>query len=433
MEEHNIYAMWIAGGIFAITFIIILSEKIHRTIIALAGASIMVMVGMYMNFYSQEEALESIDFNTLGLLMGMMILVSMLQKTGFFEYLAIITAKKTKGNPWLLVVFLGTITTVLSMIIDNVTTIVLIAPVTVIIAEMLGINPIPLLMAEALLSDTGGVATLVGDPPNILIGSAAHLSFNDFLIHLAPVVFVIWLVTLFLLKFIFRKEMAEKPKHIDALQKMDEKAALKDPKALKKILFSLGVVIILFFVHHHLGLLPSFVAMIGAGLALMLVQPNPDDILHDVHWTVLLFFASLFVVVGGIERAGLLDIVATRILSLAAGNLLVTCVVVIWVAAICSAIVDNIPFTMAMIPVIQYLETKGINVSPLWWALAMGVGFGGNGTPIGSTANVVTVSISERTNFPITFKIWFKSGSQVMLATCAMATVIMIVFFKWFT
>ncbi|KKK53173.1 hypothetical protein LCGC14_3097450, partial [marine sediment metagenome] len=209
MEEHNIYAMWIAGGIFIITFIIILSEKIHRTIIALAGASIMVMVGMYMNFYSQEEALESIDFNTLGLLMGMMIIVSMLQKTGFFEYLAIITAKKTKGNPWLLVVFLGTITTVLSMIIDNVTTIVLIAPVTVIIAEMLGINPIPLLMAEALLSDTGGVATLVGDPPNILIGSAANLSFTDFLIHLAPVVFFIWLVTLFLLKFIFRKEMKE--------------------------------------------------------------------------------------------------------------------------------------------------------------------------------------------------------------------------------
>ena len=425
--------MWIAGAIFITTFGIILSEKIHRTIIALAGASIMVSVGMYMGFYSQGAALESIDFNTLGLLMGMMIIVSMLQKTGFFEYLAIITAKKTKGNPWLLVVFLGTVTTALSTIIDNVTTIVLIAPVTVIIARLLGINPIPLLMAEALLSDTGGVATLVGDPPNILIGSAANLSFNDFLVHLAPVVFVIWIVTLFLLKFIFRKELAEKPKNIDALQKMDEKEALKDPKALKKILFALGVVVTLFFVHHHLHLQPSFVAMIGAALALILVQPEPDSILRDVHWSVLLFFASLFVVVGGVEKAGLLHVIADKISGMASGNLVLTCILVIWVSAFLSAIVDNIPFTIAMIPVIHHLETQGINVSPLWWALALGVGFGGNGTPIGSTANIVTVSVSERTNTPITFKIWIKSGSQVMLATCTMATIIMVVFFKFFT
>lgn len=432
MEEHNTFAMWIAGGIFTITFGIILSEKIHRTIIALFGALVMVAVGMYMGFYSQGKALESIDFNTLGLLLGMMIIVSMLQKTGFFEYLAIITAKKTKGDPWLLVVMLGTITTVLSTMIDNVTTIVLIAPVTIIIAELLGINPIPLLMAEALLSDTGGVATLVGDPPNILIGSAANLSFNDFLIHLAPVVFVIWLVTLFLLKFIFRKELAIKPRNVDSLQKMDEKKALKDPKSLKKILISLAIVILLFFIHHHLHLLPSFVAMIGAAIALIWVRPDPDDILKDVHWSVLLFFAALFILVGGVEKAGLLNIVGENISGMAANNLLLTCIVVIWVSAILSAIVDNIPFTIAMIPVIHHLETQGINVTPLWWALALGVGFGGNGTPIGSTANVVTVAVSEKTKFPITFKIWIKSGSQVMLATCAMATIIMIVFFKFF-
>lgn len=432
MEEHNTFAMWIAGGIFTITFGIILSEKIHRTIIALFGALVMVAVGMYMGFYSQGKALESIDFNTLGLLLGMMIIVSMLQKTGFFEYLAIITAKKTKGDPWLLVVMLGTITTVLSTMIDNVTTIVLIAPVTIIIAELLGINPIPLLMAEALLSDTGGVATLVGDPPNILIGSAANLSFNDFLIHLAPVVFVIWLVTLFLLKFIFRKELAIKPRNVDSLQKMDEKEALKDPKSLKKILISLAIVILLFFIHHHLHLLPSFVAMIGAAIALIWVRPDPDDILKDVHWSVLLFFAALFILVGGVEKAGLLNIVGENISGMAANNLLLTCIVVIWVSAILSAIVDNIPFTIAMIPVIHHLETQGINVTPLWWALALGVGFGGNGTPIGSTANVITVAISEKTKFPITFKIWIKSGSQVMLATCAMATIIMIVFFKFF-
>lgn len=422
---------YVAGFIFIVTFAIIISEKIHRTIIALAGAVVMVVAGMYFGFYSQDAALKAIDFNTIGLLMGMMIIVNMLKRTGFFEYLATIVAKKTKGNPWLLMLLLGTITSFVSMIIDNVTTVVMMVPITIAVAQIIGINPIPILLAEALLSNTGGVATLVGDPPNIMIGSAANLSFNDFLVKLAPIVIIIWLSSVVLLKLIFRRELREKPKNIDALLNLNEKEALRDPKALKKILFSLAVVLILFLVHHKLHIQSSFVALIGAAIAFMWVRPDPDEILKEVEWTVLLFFACLFVAVGGLEHAGILDIAAVKISQYASGNLILTSLIIIWASAILSAIVDNIPFTMAMIPVILHLETQGINVAPLWWALALGVGFGGNGTPIGSSAGVVTVAMSERTNFPITFKKWFRSGSILMVANCLLASILVVIFFKF--
>ena len=275
-------AYLISGFIVAGTIAAILADKVHRTIVALFGACVMVAVGMGMGFYSQEAALASIDFNTLGLLLGMMILVSMLSRTGFFEYLAILTAKKSKGNPWYLLLILGTITTVLSMFLDNVTTIVIIAPVTVLIAEILGINPVPLLMAEALLSDTGGVATLVGDPPNIMIGSAAGFSFIDFLVHLAPIVFVVWLVVLMLLRFLFRKELAQVPDNIEALMKLDENAALHDKRALTRILIILGGTILLFFLHNWLHLKPAFVALMGAAAAFLWVQPEVEEVLKDV-------------------------------------------------------------------------------------------------------------------------------------------------------
>jgi Na+/H+ antiporter NhaD/arsenite permease-like protein len=430
IEPERIH-QYIAGFIFIVTFAIIISEKIHRTIIALAGAVVMVLAGMYFGFYSQGAALKAIDFNTIGLLMGMMIIVNMLKRTGFFEYLATIVAKKTKGSPWLLMLLLGAITTFLSMIIDNVTTVVMMVPITIAVAEIIGINPVPILLAVVLLSNTGGVATLVGDPPNIMIGSAANLSFNDFLVKLAPIVIIIWLSSVVLLKFIFRKELREKPKNVDALLSLDEKEALRDPKALKKILFSLAVVLILFLVHHKLHMQSSLVALIGAAIAFMWVRPDPDEILKEVEWSVLLFFACLFIAVGGLEGAGILDIAAERIGHYATGNLIVTTLILIWASAILSAIVDNIPFTMAMIPVILHLETQGINVTPLWWALALGVGFGGNGTPIGSSAGIVTVAMSERTRFPITFKTWFKSGSILMVANCLLASILVVIFFKF--
>jgi Na+/H+ antiporter NhaD/arsenite permease-like protein len=420
----------IATIIFAVTFILIFTEKIHRTVIGMLGAVIMVGAGMLYKFYGPAQALHAIDFNTIGLLLGMMIIVTILEKTGFFQYLAILAAKKTKGDPWKLVVVLGTVTTLVSLVLDNVTTVVLIAPVTIIIARLLKISPIPLLMAEALLSDTGGVATLVGDPPNIMIGSAAGFSFNDFLTHIAPIVVLAWIVTLITLKFVFRKEMEEKPQNVEALMEMDEKDALKDVKTLKKIAFVLGLVVVLFFMHSSMHMPPSMVALIGAALAMVLVNPkkDPQPILEKVEWSVLLFFAALFVIVGGLEHAGVLEVLATKIAGLAGGNPVFAAIAILWISAFMSAIVDNIPFTVAMIPVLSYLESQGVPTNLLWWSLALGVGFGGNGTPIGSTANIVVVAKSEQTDTPITFKSWLKSGTSAALATLLVATVMIFTF-----
>jgi Na+/H+ antiporter NhaD/arsenite permease-like protein len=286
-------------------------------------------------------------------------------------------------------------------------------------------------MAIALLSDTGGVATLVGDPPNVMIGSAAGLSFNDFLVRLAPIVIVAWLVALLLLRFLFRRELAQKPRDIEALAKLDENMALHDRESLIKILIVLGGVILLFFLHNRLHLQPAFVALLGASVALVWVQPDVDEVLNDVEWSVLLFFAALFVAVGGLESSGLLNWLAEDITGLANQNLLLTGVILIWVSALLSAAVDNVPFTIVMIPIIMDLGATGVDITPLWWALALGAGFGGNGTPIGSTANVVTVSVSEKTASPITAKIWLKTGMPVMVATCTVGTILYVLTFRF--
>ncbi len=419
----------VATIIFVITFVAILTERVHRTIAAMAGAAVMLIVGMMMNFYSEEAALAAIDFDTLALLLGMMILVRMLQTTGFFRYIAIVAGKRSKGSPLILFITLGTLTTVLSMFLDNVTTIVLIAPVTILIAEILGINPIPMLMAEALLSDTGGVATLVGDPPNVLIGSAAGFSFTHFLTHLAPIVLVAWLVALLVLRFVFRRELSEKSSNVDALMQLDENAGLTDPASLRKILIVLAGIIILFFLSTPLGLSPGLIALLGAAAAMLWVRPDVESTLEHVEWSVLVFFAALFVTTGGLEASGVLGLLADRVAGLAGSNLLVASLAMLWIAAIMSAVVDNIPFTIAMLPVIAGVGHLGINVTPLWWALALGAGFGGNGTPIGSTANVITMSLSEKTRTPITTRIWLRSGLPVMLATCIVASIMFVLMF----
>lgn len=424
------YSFYVSLIIFGITFGLIISEKIHRTVIGAFGAIVMVLFGMAGGFYSPSQALEAIDFNTIGLLMGMMIIIAILEETGAFQYLGIYTAKKTKGNPWLLVVALGTLTTLLSLILDNVTTIILIVPVTVVVTKILKINPMPILMAEALLSDTGGVATLVGDPPNIMIGSAANFSFNTFLTHSLPVVFFAWLATLITLKIVFRKELKEKPQNIEELMKMDEKEAITDKGTLKIIILILCLVVGLFFAHSALHLAPSVVALIGAALALLLVSPkkDPQKIFAKIELSVLVFFAALFVIVGGLEHAGVLEYLANFLVSGGTENMVMTAIIVLWASAILSAVVDNIPFTVAMIPMIAHLQSQGVEVNLLWWALVFGVGFGGNGSPIGSTANVIVVSKSEQTDYPITFKSWFKSGTSTMLITCVVATVAILLF-----
>ncbi len=431
---HFTLPLVLSATVFIAIFALIISERVHRTVIALSGAIIIVSLGTIFKFYSPEQAFESVDFNTLGLLLGMMIIVIILEETGFLEYLAIISAQKARGNPWLLVVLLGTVTTVVSFILDNVTTVVIIVPVTILIAKMTRISATPLLMAEALLSDTGGVATLVGDPPNVMIGSAAHFSFNDFLTHVAPIVVVAWFVTLLSLRIVFRKELAKKPTHIDELMQWDARKSIKDKTNIVKTLSVLGVVILLFLVHDKLHIAPSFIALLGAIMVLTLVSlhKDPQGILAKVEWSVLGFFSALFVLVGSLEHAGVIKAITNIVLNHSVDNQMIMAIMLLWIAAVASAVIDNIPFTMAMIPVLLHMQsTTGGSVNLLWWALAMGVGFGGNGTPIGSTANVVVVSKSEETDEPITFIKWFHSGTVATVATCIVGTLAILLFHKY--
>ncbi len=426
--------MVLASAILVAAYVLIFTEVIHRTLAAVIGAVTMVGVGMAGGFYSQAGAVAAVDANTMFLLLGMMTLVVLLKPTGGFEYLAIRIAKAAKGSPARLLVYLSTTVTLISLVLDNVTTVLVFAPLTVVIARLLGINPVPYLMACALLSNTGGVATLVGDPPNVMIGSAANIDFNTFLFHMGPIILVAWLATLLTLLTMFRRELGHK---IDEVLDLDENKALKDKGGLIAICFSIAVVIGLFFIHHRFHLFPGYVAWVGVAVALGLVRPEPDEFLKEIDWSLLVFFAGLFIIVGGVEGSGLLDLLGQQLVSVAQdpAKLLVTALVVMWVSAVLSAAVDNIPFTVTMIPIISHLQTQGVDVMPLWWALAMGVGLGGNGSHIGATANVICVSEAERTHKPeyrITPLFWLRKGTPVMLITLLNCSVLFTIFFDYY-
>jgi Na+/H+ antiporter NhaD/arsenite permease-like protein len=426
--------MWTAGLILVAAYALIFSEVIHRTLAGVIGAVAMVMAGTAAGFYTQAEAVKSIDANTMFLLTGMMTLVVLLRPTGGFEYLAIRMAKLSRGSPKRLLVYISTVVTVISLFLDNVTTVLVFAPLTVVITRMLGLNPVPYLMAEALLSDTGGVATLVGDPPNVMIGSAAGIDFNHFLFHMGPIVLVAWVFTVFLMLYLFRSWLSEP---ISEVLDLDETKAIKDPRALVYILVALGIVIGLFFVHHHFDLFPGYVAWVGVAVAFILVRPDPDKFLGEIDWPVLIFFAGLFIIVGGVEASGLLDLIGEELAVIARDpdKLLMTALILMWVSGLLSAAVDNIPFTVTMIPIISHLETQGVDVMPLWWALALGVGLGGNGTHIGSTANVICVAEAERAGDPayrISPLLWLKKGTPVMVSTLTVASILLAVFFDYF-
>lgn len=427
----NIVAI-LASLIFVFSLGLIFSEKINRTIVAIVGATLMVGMGKILHFYSEEAALDAIDFNTLGLLLGMMMLVAMLEPTGFFGYLAVLAARASKGKPMRLFVLLGSVTTLLSMFLDNVTTVVLIAPVTILISEILGVSAIPYLVAEALLSNTGGVATLVGDPPNVLIGSAAGLSFTDFLVHSLPIVALAWAGALFLLQYLFKNELSKRPRSVKAVMKLNPVETLNQPGVARRIVVVLIATIVLFFVHDLLGMSPSFVALESAAFALLWIQPDFQEVLKKVEWSVLIFFTALFVMVGGLESAGVFESMIGLFERVAHIPPVLFGVGVIWIIAGLSAVVDNVPITIAFIPVIEGLGKLGMDTGPLWWALAFGAGFGGNGTIIGSTANIIVTALSERTRTPITPKLWNKRGLPVMLLTCAIASIMFILLYGTF-
>jgi Na+/H+ antiporter NhaD/arsenite permease-like protein len=432
----NVGDMVLAAGILLGAYVLIFSERVHRSIAALAGAVGMILAGEIAGFYTQEEAIAAVDGNTMLLLLGMMLLVAMLRPTGAFEYLAIRLAKLSASSPRRLLVYLSIVVSVLSMFLDNVTTVLIFAPLTILITQMLRLNPIPFLMAEAMLSNIGGAATLVGDPPNIMIGSAAGLGFNAFLIHLLPIIVPVWLVTVGLLLVLFRHDLKVMPTepaglgHFPVLD-LDESKAIRKPKMLRKVLWVMALVIGLFFFHHQLHLYPSFVAFIGVALALMLVRTNLEELLKEAEWTVLLFFAGLFVIVGGVEASGLLDLIGGQFAALAlAGDpsrLLFAALILMWVSALVSAVVDNIPFTVTMIPIVVGLQAKGVPTEPLWWALSIGVGLGGNGTHIGATANMICIAEAERAGLPgggISPKRWLMTGLPVMFVSLIIASLI---------
>lgn len=413
-------AMILASVIFVSVYGLIISEKIHRTVIALSGAVLMIVLG----FINQDLAVEFVDFNTIGLLTGMMLIVIVTKRTGFFEYIAIRAAKAARGEPQRLLIYFVIITAVASALLDNVTTVLLVAPVTIAITDTLEINPIPFLLSEVIASNIGGTATLIGDPPNIMIGSAVGLGFLDFIVNLTPVILVIGIVSIFVFKLIYRKQLYITPELKEKIMLFNENDYITDRKLLRQSLLTLGLVILGFFLHQKLGLESATVALFGAALLLLISRIEPHEILHEVEWTTIFFFIGLFVMVGTLEHLGIIKLLAQCALSLTGDNVVATGLLILWISAIASAFIDNIPFVATMIPLINAMgQIGGIDVTPLWWSLSLGACLGGNGTLIGASANLVVAGIAGKHGNPISFKEYFKIGFPMMLLSVAISTV----------
>jgi Na+/H+ antiporter NhaD/arsenite permease-like protein len=456
--KKNVAPILSISALVLISIYVVLSlEIIHRGSLALLGATIIVSAAIGLGALQPEESLdfmieEAIDFNTIGLLLGMMVIVAILGETGVFYWVGIKASNLSKGNLWKLMLLLCTFTAIASMFIDNVTTILLMVPVTLSIVRILKVPPIPFILSQALVSNIGGSATLIGDPPNILIGSAANIDFNAFLIYMAPTVAIVFLASLLLLRFFFRKDLQIREKQKQELTfendnnnkinltheliQPDEGSFIKDKDLLKKSMIVLVGVIVLFSLQnlHHVEV--SVIALGGAAVLLVITRAHFEKILHEVDWSTLIFFTGLFIIVGIAQHVGLINILSSAAINLTGGNFWNTYIMIIWLSGIASAFIDNIPFTATMIPLIETLNAdpnialtvNEFQISPLWWALAIGADFGGNGTLIGSSAGVVAAGLSERFGYRISFIRWFKIGFPFMLITLAIATVILPLF-----
>jgi len=423
--------VWLAVSILLLIYGVIMAEKFNRAVLALLGAGLMILCGVL----NQQQAVAGIDFNTIGLLTGMMVIVAISQKTGMFQYVAIKAAKLVKGDPWGILVMLSLVTAVFSALLDNVTTVLLIAPVTLLITDALGVRPYAYLFALILASNIGGTATLIGDPPNIMIGSAAHLSFTDFLVNLAPIIPLIFIVMIGVVWFMFGRDLKASDEKKQLIMQFDENAAIKDVPLLKKSLFVLFAVIAGFTVAHTFHLEPATIAMFGAALLLLLQswgQPLHDKdhayegIMAEVEWTTIFFFVGLFIIVTGVEHTGVISMLGEKTLAMTGGDLAATAGAVLWVSAIASALIDNIPFVATMIPLIQSMApTFGGEeyLVPLWWALALGACLGGNGSLIGASANLIVAGFAQRAGHPIAFLTFMKHAFLLMLLTIAIAHV----------
>jgi Na+/H+ antiporter NhaD/arsenite permease-like protein len=423
--------LWVSAILFVATYAVIVTEKINRAIVALIGAGLMITLGVL----NQEAAIRGVDFNTLGLLTGMMVIVAITRKSGVFQFVAIWSAKRVQARPWGILLMLSLVTALFSALLDNVTTVLLIAPVTLLITDELDVNPYPFLFAEIFASNIGGTATLIGDPPNIMIGSAVKLTFNDFLINLAPITPLIMLMALVTVYLIWGRSMEAKAEARHQIMEFNERDAITDVPLLKKSLFVLALVIVAFVLAHPLGLEPATIAMFGAALLLLMsnFKHNPEKQSEEVHytfgeveWVTIFFFVGLFILVAGIEHAGILEMLAEEVIILTRGDPTITAMAILWVSAIASALVDNIPFVATMIPLIKSMAPTfggAENLLPLWWALALGACLGGNGSLIGASANLIVAGFAERAGHRIGFLKFMAIAFPLMLMSIVIASV----------
>lgn len=420
-----------AGSLFVLTYLLIITERLNRAVIAMTAAALMIIGGVL----TQEAAVKGVDFNTIGLLTGMMIIVGITRDSGVFQYLAIRSAKAVKADPWGILVMLMFVTAFLSAMLDNVTTVLLVAPVTLLITDTLKINAYPYLFAEIFASNIGGTATLIGDPPNIMIGSATSLSYNDFLFNLAPIAVFILFVTIIPIYFIWGRHLKADPKLIDKVMQYREIDAIKDWALLKKSLFVLVLVMFGFIFGHDYGYQPATIAMFGAALLLILnCLPHDQEkqtelvarSLADVEWITIFFFIGLFILVYGVETTGLLESLAHQVIELTDGDKTVTAIAILFVSAVASAIIDNIPFVATMIPLIKNMAASfggAEELVPIWWSLALGACLGGNGSLVGASANLIVAGFAERSGQPIRFLPFMLLAFPIMLASVAISAV----------
>jgi Na+/H+ antiporter NhaD/arsenite permease-like protein len=420
----------LALSIFIITYIFIILEKIHRTIVAMIGGLSIIVFGIL----TQEQAIDHIDFNTIGLLIGMMVIVSITSETGLFHYIAVWSAKKVQADPIKLLIVLSLITAFGSAFLDNVTTVLLIVPMTFSITNRLNVNPVPYLLGEVFASNIGGTATLIGDPPNMMIGSAVkELTFLSFLNNLAPVCFLVLLVTIVVLVFLFRKQLTTSADLKEKLLALDEKAEITDSVLLKKCLAALLITIAGFFFYPFLHVETAVIALLGAFILLLWTEGKYLELaLKKVEWTTLFFFIGLFVIVGGLVETGLISALGQKAVEVTGGNVTFASFLILWLSAIVSAFVDNIPFVSTMIPLVKTMGDWGVsNLEPLWWSLSLGACLGGNGTLIGASANLIVAGLAAQRGIKITFASFLKIGFPLMILSILISSVYIYLRYLW--
>jgi len=430
---------WFAGSLFVLTYLLIITERLNRAIIAMAAAALMIIGGVL----TQEAAVRGVDFNTIGLLTGMMIIVGITRDSGVFQYLAIRSAKVVKADPWGILVMLMLVTALLSALLDNVTTVLLIAPITLLITDTLKISAYPYLFAEIFASNIGGTATLIGDPPNIMIGSATGLGYNDFLFNLAPISIFILVMTMIPVYLIWGRHLKADQKLINKVMMYREIDAIKDWVLLKKSLFVMTLVMFAFIFGHDYGFQPATIAMFGAALLLTLnCLPHDQEqqsklvakSLADIEWITIFFFIGLFILVYGVETTGLLESLANKVIALTGGDMAVTAMSILFVSAVASAIVDNIPFVATMIPLIKNMAGSfggAEELLPIWWSLALGACLGGNGSLVGASANLIVAGFAERAGQPIRFLPFMLMAFPMMIASVCISSVYVYIRYLW--